>query len=64
MALMSVRPDAPYADRVEDDGETLIYEGHNAKRNETEFPQLADQPMYLASGNLTQNGTACLGHSE
>ena len=26
--LMSVRPNAPYADRFEDDGTTLIYEGH------------------------------------
>ena len=27
--LMSVRPNAPYADRLEDDGTTLIYEGHD-----------------------------------
>lgn len=27
--LMSVRPGAPYADRIEDEGKTLIYEGHN-----------------------------------
>jgi hypothetical protein len=27
--LMSVRPNAPYRDRIEDDGETLIYEGHD-----------------------------------
>jgi len=27
--LMSVRPNSPYQDRVEDDGATLIYEGHN-----------------------------------
>jgi hypothetical protein len=56
VALMSVRTDAPYADRIEDEGETLIYEGHNVKRNEAEFPQLVDQPMHLPSGNLTQNG--------
>lgn len=27
--LMSLRPGAPYADQVEDDGRTLIYEGHD-----------------------------------
>src|SRR5262249_32757924 len=27
--LMSVRPGAPYADRVEEDGRVLIYEGHD-----------------------------------
>jgi len=26
--LMSLRRGAPYADRIEDDGKTLIYEGH------------------------------------
>ena len=27
--LMSVRPNAPYADRIEDNGRVLIYEGHD-----------------------------------
>jgi hypothetical protein len=27
--LMSLRRGAPYADRIEDDGKTLIYEGHD-----------------------------------
>ena len=27
VVLMSVRPDAPYNDRIEDGGTTLIYEG-------------------------------------
>jgi hypothetical protein len=31
--LMSLRPNAPYADRVEDDGLTLIYEGHDVPRS-------------------------------
>jgi hypothetical protein len=30
--LMSVRPNAPYADRVEEEGRVLIYEGHNENR--------------------------------
>ena len=31
--LMSVRPNAPYADRFEDDGSTIIYEGHDISRS-------------------------------
>ena len=31
--LMSVRPNAPYADRFEDDGTTIIYEGHDVQKN-------------------------------
>jgi hypothetical protein len=27
--LMSLRPGAPYADRIENDGRVLIYEGHD-----------------------------------
>jgi len=33
--LMSVRPNAPYRDRFQDDGTTLIYEGHDASRTES-----------------------------
>ena len=31
--LMSVRPSAPYQDRLVDDGTTLIYEGHDEPRS-------------------------------
>ena len=31
--LMSVRPDAPYRDRFEDNGATLIYEGHDEPKH-------------------------------
>jgi hypothetical protein len=55
--LMSVRPNAPYADRVEDDGQTLIYEGHDTARNlTTDDPKSIDQPMRNPSGTLTANG--------
>ncbi len=30
--LMSVRPGAPYEDRYEDNGITIIYEGHDAPK--------------------------------
>lgn len=55
--LMSVRQDAPYADRVEENGTVLIYEGHNvaAKRNGPN-PKTVDQPIRHQGGSLTQNG--------
>jgi len=45
--LMSVRPNAPYADRLEDDGTTLIYEGHDTPRSsQNPNPKIIDQPEY------------------
>lgn len=55
--LMSVRPNAPYADRFEDDGTTLIYEGHDVPRSQQNAnPKSIDQPEYTPNGSLTQNG--------
>ena len=57
--LMSVRPNAPYADRVEDNGETLIYEGHDWPnyKNLTQSPKKLDQPQFMPNGKtLTENG--------
>ena len=54
--LMSVRINSPYADRIEDNGETLIYEGHDVTSKEHEIPKTVDQPIKLPSGRLTQNG--------
>jgi hypothetical protein len=55
--LMSLRPDAPYADRVEQNGRVLIYEGHNAPNvDQGPDPKTIDQPMTNDSGSLTQNG--------
>ena len=57
--LMSVRPNAPYADRFEDDGTTIIYEGHDVQKNYVpagKDPKEVDQPMKLPSGTLTENG--------
>jgi hypothetical protein len=55
--LMSLRPGAPYADQVEDDGQILIYEGNDVPKtfngpNPKEVDQLARHP----GGPLTQNG--------
>ncbi len=55
--LMSVRPNAPYRDHIEDGGTTLIYEGHDQPRVAgLANPKLVDQVNVLPSGNLTQNG--------
>lgn len=55
--LMSLRKGAPYADRIEEDGNILIYEGHNIpKRISGPNPKKIDQPQYTPNGSLTQNG--------
>ena len=55
--LMSTRPGAPYADRVEDNGKVLIYEGHDVPRTEgITDPKSLDQPLMTPNGSLTQNG--------
>jgi len=54
---MSLRPNAPYSDRIEDDGRALIYEGHDIPKTEKNpTPKTIDQPMRNKSGTLTQNG--------
>jgi hypothetical protein len=55
--LMSVRPNAPYRDRLENGGTTLIYEGHDQpKTSSYPNPKRVDQPGTLPSGTPTQNG--------
>jgi hypothetical protein len=55
--LMSQRPNAPYHDRVYEDGITIEYEGHDVPRKSyTHNPKAEDQPDKLPSGKLTQNG--------
>ena len=55
--LMSRRPNAPYEDSFEEDGQTLIYEGHDEPRKPGgPDPKSVDQPMFSPSGRLTQNG--------
>ncbi len=54
--LMSVRPNAPYRDRLEADGSTLIYEGHDVPRSEASpDPKVVDQPELTPTGTKTQN---------
>jgi hypothetical protein len=55
--LMSVRPNAPYKDRLEGDGSTLIYEGHDQPRSKVNTrPKDLDQTERTPNGALTQNG--------
>lgn len=54
--LMSVRKGAPYADRTEDNGQILVYEGHDVPKNESKSPKTIDQKMVSNKGTLTQNG--------
>lgn len=55
--LMSLRPGAPYADRIEENGKILIYEGHDIPSLKGgPKPKLVDQPELNPGGTLTQNG--------
>ncbi len=55
--LMSRRPNAPYVDRVEDEGRTIVYEGHDVPKSAgLRDPKLVDQEATTPSGKLTQNG--------
>jgi hypothetical protein len=55
--LMSVRSNAPYRDKLEDDGTTLVYEGHDHPRVAScPNPKAVDQPLTTHTGRPTQNG--------
>jgi hypothetical protein len=57
VVLMSLRAGAPYADRVEEGGRVLVYEGHDEpRRRGGADPKLIDQPLRTANGSLTENG--------
>jgi len=55
--LMSLRPNAPYEDEIQDGGTVLIYEGHDEPRSmRVPDPKRMDQPERNSAGSLTQNG--------
>jgi len=55
--LMSQRSNAPYADRIHDDGITIEYEGHDILKTGPDIdPKTIDQPVKTKSGSITQNG--------
>ena len=50
--LMSVRRTAPYRDRLEDGGTTLVYEGHDQPKGPKHpNPKVVDQPERFPSGS-------------
>jgi hypothetical protein len=53
VVLMSVKPNAPYADKISDDGLTIYYEGHDVPGDKLKE---YDQPDVYSGGSLTQNG--------
>ena len=54
--LMSRRSNAPYSDKIHEDGVTIEYEGHDVSKTNGIDPKNEDQPDKLSSGKLTQNG--------
>jgi hypothetical protein len=57
LILMSQRANAPYEDKIYDDGMTIEYEGHDVSRRAYDHnPKHENQPETLPSGRLTQNG--------
>ena len=55
--LMSQRVNAPYTDKIHNDGITIEYEGHDVNRRGYQHnPKDEDQLQNLPSGKLTQNG--------
>jgi hypothetical protein len=72
LILMSVRRGAPYADRVEENGRVILYEGHDIPTSgDGPDPKSVDQAEFLPSGKLNQNGLFAdavrrykLGHSQ
>ena len=57
LILMSMRPGAPYSDRVEQGGRVIVYEGHDVPRTNTcPNPKSVDQSERQPSGRPTQNG--------
>src|SRR6056300_674389 len=54
--LMSTRSNAPYDDEIAADGRILNYEGHDSEKRYSKNPKKEDQPRFLPSGKLTDNG--------
>ncbi len=57
--LMSQRSNAPYRDKIYNDGITIEYEGHDIAKNRKSFThnqKNKDQEEKLPTGHLTQNG--------
>lgn len=57
VVLMSVRSGAPYDDEIQEDGQVLIYEGHNVPKGASNpTPKARDQELKTPLGTVTENG--------
>ncbi|WKZ69642.1 MAG: HNH endonuclease [Melioribacteraceae bacterium] len=54
--LMSIRKGAPYADKIDEKTNTLVYEGHDVPANVSDTPKEVDQEFTTQKGSLTENG--------
>jgi hypothetical protein len=55
--LMNVSLNAPYSDRIEEEGRILVYEGHDIPKVEgVKDTKSVDQQLISPSGNPNQNG--------
>jgi hypothetical protein len=66
--LMSLQQGAPYADRIEQGGQVLIYEGHDIPKGKvSSSPKEVDQTELSPNGTSTQNGlfwSAAVAHKD
>lgn len=54
--LMSIRANAPYKDEIDSRTNSIIYEGHDARKDHAVNPKATDQPYFTPKGSLTENG--------
>jgi hypothetical protein len=55
--LMSQRGNAPYKDRIYEDGITIEYEGHDTPKSDVvNNPKQINQPAFTKTGRPIQNG--------
>ncbi len=54
--LMSIRHNAPYKDEFDLKTNSIIYEGHDARKDHAKYPKDEDQPYHTPRGSLTENG--------
>jgi hypothetical protein len=55
--LMSRRKNAPYKDKISEDGLRIEYQGHDVpKTKDVNDPKAIDQPRFTKTGKPTQNG--------
>jgi len=55
IVLMSIQKNAPYNDRLLDNG-IIEYEGHDAVKSHKYNKKMVDQPLKSPAGSLTENG--------